>query len=91
MTGDGFDQDAWLARIGYAGSRAPTLETLQALVFAHARAIAYESIDILLKKKIPAPIGWPTAFLGGASGYNRPDSHGQGTEWQTTPRKPATI
>lgn len=50
MTNDEFDQDAWLARIGYTGSRAPTLETLQALVFAHARAIAYESIDILLDR-----------------------------------------
>ncbi|MBA4100117.1 MAG: arylamine N-acetyltransferase [Rhodospirillum sp.] len=50
MTNEEFDQDAWLARIGYAGSRAPTLETLQALVSAHAHAIAYESIDILLDR-----------------------------------------
>jgi N-hydroxyarylamine O-acetyltransferase len=50
MTGNGFNQDAWLARIDYAGSRTPSLETLQALVFAHARAIAYESIDILLDR-----------------------------------------
>jgi N-hydroxyarylamine O-acetyltransferase len=50
MTNEEFDQDAWLARIGYAGSRAPTLETLQALVHAHAQAIAYESIDILLDR-----------------------------------------
>lgn len=45
-----FDQEAWLARIGHAGPRAPTLDTLQALVLAHARAIAYESIDVLLDR-----------------------------------------
>ena len=50
MANEEFGQDAWLARIGYAGSRAPTLETLQALVSAHAQAIAYESIDILLDR-----------------------------------------
>ena len=48
MTGSGFDQDAWLARISYAGPLAPTLETLRGLVFAHAQAIAYESLDIML-------------------------------------------
>jgi N-hydroxyarylamine O-acetyltransferase len=48
MSGDGFDQDAWVARIGYAGSRTPTLQTLHELIAAHARAIAYESLDVLL-------------------------------------------
>ena len=43
-----FDQDAWLKRIGYSGSREPTLATLHALIFAHAHAIAYESLDIML-------------------------------------------
>jgi len=43
-----FDQDAWLARIGYYGSRAPTLTTLHAVLQHHASAIAYESIDVLL-------------------------------------------
>ena len=50
MSEEEFDQDAWLARIGYAGSREPTLATLKALVSAHASAIAYESIDILLDR-----------------------------------------
>jgi len=45
-----FDQDAWLNRIGYRGSRAPTLETLRGLVDAHAMAISYESIDVLLDR-----------------------------------------
>src|SRR5258706_9803197 len=48
MPGDRFCQDAWLARISYRGSLAPTLETLRGLVFAHAHAIAYESLDIML-------------------------------------------
>ena len=45
-----FDRDAWLARIGYRGPREPTLATLQALVTAHATAISYESIDVLLDR-----------------------------------------
>jgi N-hydroxyarylamine O-acetyltransferase len=50
MSDEDFDQRAWLARIGYAGSLAPTLETLRALVAAHSSAIAYESIDVLLDR-----------------------------------------
>lgn len=45
-----FDQSAWLERISYSGPLSPTLETLQALIQAHASAIAYESIDILLDR-----------------------------------------
>ena len=45
-----FDQDAWLSRIGYRGSRTPTLETLRGLVEAHSAAISYESIDVLLDR-----------------------------------------
>jgi len=48
MTGDNFDLDAWLARIGHAGSRAPTLATLRALVAAHTAAIPFESLDVFL-------------------------------------------
>jgi N-hydroxyarylamine O-acetyltransferase len=48
MPDDLFDQDAWLGRIGYTGSRAPTLATLHGLVDAHSAAISYESIDVLL-------------------------------------------
>lgn len=43
-----FDQNAWLRRIGYEGSRAPTLDTLQAVVAAHSSAISFENIDVLL-------------------------------------------
>ena len=45
-----FDQDAWLSRIEYRGSRTPTLETLRGLVEAHSAAISYESIDVLLDR-----------------------------------------
>jgi N-hydroxyarylamine O-acetyltransferase len=71
MSGDAFDLDAWLARIGYRESRAPTLETLRGLVNAHALAIAYESIDVLLDR----PPGLDLASLqkkmiiGGRGGY----------------------
>ena len=43
-----FDQRAWLERIAYSGSTAPTLETLNGLIFAHAHAISYETLDIML-------------------------------------------
>jgi len=39
-----FDQKAWFDRIGYAGPTAPTLETLNRLIFAHAHAISYETL-----------------------------------------------
>ena len=48
MTAASFDQQAWLDRIGYNGSREPTLCTLHQLIFAHSHAIAYESLDIML-------------------------------------------
>ncbi len=48
MAAELFDQNAWLMRIGYIGSREPTLNTLHDLVFAHSHAIAYESLDIML-------------------------------------------
>ena len=71
MSDDAFDQDAWLTRIGYDSSRAPTLTTLQALIAAHSSAIAYESIDVLLDR----PPGLDLASLqskmivGGRGGY----------------------
>jgi N-hydroxyarylamine O-acetyltransferase len=50
MTEASFDRDAWLNRIGYSGSKDPTLETLRGLIAAHSSAIAYESIDVLLDR-----------------------------------------
>jgi N-hydroxyarylamine O-acetyltransferase len=40
--------DAYFARTGYTGSRAPTLETLHGLVRAHVQTIPFENIDVLL-------------------------------------------
>lgn len=42
------DLDAYLARVGYQGPRAPTLSTLQALHARHGMTIAFEDIDPLL-------------------------------------------
>jgi N-hydroxyarylamine O-acetyltransferase len=46
------DLDAYFARIGYRGSRQPTLETLHALSDAHVRSIPFENIDVLLGRSI---------------------------------------
>ena len=48
MSDDAFDQNAWLKRIGYSGPVTPTLDTLNRLIFAHAHAISYETLDIML-------------------------------------------
>lgn len=45
------DLEAYFARIGYRGSRAPTLETLRALHAHHTRSIAFENLNPLF--------GWP--------------------------------
>jgi N-hydroxyarylamine O-acetyltransferase len=50
MAVEQFDIGAWFSRIGYHGSREPTLANLRLLVTAHATSIAYESIDVLLDK-----------------------------------------
>lgn len=42
------DLEQYFRRIGYNGSRVPTLETLQAIVFAHAISIPFENLDVLL-------------------------------------------
>ena len=43
MSDNQFDQKAWLERIGYTGPLAPTLETLNQLIFAHLHSIPYET------------------------------------------------
>jgi N-hydroxyarylamine O-acetyltransferase len=43
-----FALDAYLARIGHTGPRTPTLATLAAILAAHAEAIPYENIEVLL-------------------------------------------
>jgi N-hydroxyarylamine O-acetyltransferase len=49
--GHGFDLDAYLARIGYAGPRSANLDTLDAIHLAHTETIPFENLSPLL--------GWP--------------------------------
>ena len=44
---DLIDLDAYFRRIGYTGSRAPTLETLRALHFAHSTSVPFENLTVL--------------------------------------------
>jgi N-hydroxyarylamine O-acetyltransferase len=46
------DLDAYLTRIGYAGSRAPTLETLRGLHRAHFYSIPFENLEAVLRRPI---------------------------------------
>lgn len=46
------DIDAYLARIGYAGPREPTLENLRAMHAAHFRSVPFETVDIHLGRPI---------------------------------------
>lgn len=47
------DLDAYLARIGYTGDRAPTLATLRALVYAHTTTIPFENLESILGRPVP--------------------------------------
>jgi N-hydroxyarylamine O-acetyltransferase len=49
-----FDLDAYLARIGYAGPRTATFDTLEALHALHPAAIPFENLNPL--------VGWPVAL-----------------------------
>ncbi|MBP2310878.1 arylamine N-acetyltransferase family protein [Azospirillum soli] len=50
------DLDAYLARIGWTGTHAPTLATLKALHEAHPAAIPFESLDVLLGRPVSLAI-----------------------------------
>jgi len=71
MPDDAFDQDAWLARIGYQGSLTPTLDTLRELVHAQAHAISYESLDVMLGRvpKLNVPELQRKMIYGRRGGY----------------------
>jgi N-hydroxyarylamine O-acetyltransferase len=66
-----FDTQAWLNRIGYSGTLAPSLDTLHQLIFAHSHAIAYESLDIMLGRtpKLDLPALQNKMISGGRGGY----------------------
>ncbi|HEV8554044.1 MAG TPA: arylamine N-acetyltransferase [Casimicrobiaceae bacterium] len=65
------DLDAYLRRIGYGGTLAPTLPALQALHLAHATHIPFENLDILLGRSIRLDLESLQAKLvaGGRGGY----------------------
>jgi N-hydroxyarylamine O-acetyltransferase len=46
------DLDAYCARIGYTGPRAPTLAVLHALTLHHATSIPFENLDVMLGRPI---------------------------------------
>lgn len=60
------DLDAYLARIGYDGPLAPTIETLRALHRHHLDAIPFEAIDALLGRGIDIAANAVDAKLIGA-------------------------
>src|SRR4051812_46096486 len=66
-----FDQSAWFERIGYSGPVAPTLKTLNRLIFAHAHAISYETLDIMLGRppKLDVATLQSKMIAGGRGGY----------------------
>jgi len=47
-----FDLDRYLTRIGWSGSRAPTLDTLAGVLRAHMTAIPFENLDVLLGRGV---------------------------------------
>jgi len=51
------DLDAYFARIGFDGARAPTLDTLRAIHAAHPAAIAFENLDPLMGRPVALGIG----------------------------------
>ncbi|MBF6299895.1 arylamine N-acetyltransferase [Nocardia amamiensis] len=50
--GADLDLDAYLARIGFDGERAPTVAALHELVRAHTTAIPFENLEIILGRSI---------------------------------------
>src|SRR5262245_38213377 len=50
------DLDVYFERIGYAGPRTPTLESLRALHARHPEAIAFENLDPLLGRPVSLDI-----------------------------------
>ena len=66
-----FNQDAWLARIGYSSSLTPTLDTLNRLILAHSHSISYETLDIMLGRppKLDVATLQAKMIAGGRGGY----------------------
>lgn len=54
---DPVDLERYFERVGYRGSRVPTIEVLHALTAAHSESIPFENLDVLLGKPIRLEIG----------------------------------
>jgi N-hydroxyarylamine O-acetyltransferase len=67
----GFDLDAYLARIGFTGERAPTLDTLRRVQLGHATSIPFENLDPYLRRVPQLDAAALTAKLvhGGRGGW----------------------
>jgi N-hydroxyarylamine O-acetyltransferase len=65
------DLASYLDRIAYAGPRRPDLETLSGVVAAHATAIPFENIDVLLGRgvRLDTPSLTGKLVRGGRGGY----------------------
>ena len=48
----GLQLEEYFARIGYVGATSPTLETLRGVLVAHARAVPFENLDVLLGREL---------------------------------------
>ncbi len=48
--------DKYFERIGYVGSRIPSIDLLNNITLAHVRSIPFENLDILLGKNIEIDI-----------------------------------
>jgi N-hydroxyarylamine O-acetyltransferase len=71
MSGDAFDLDAWLRRIGHDGPRTPVLATLRSVIAAHTGTIPFENIDVLLGQPPKLDLGslQRKMVTGGRGGY----------------------
>jgi N-hydroxyarylamine O-acetyltransferase len=66
-----FDLEAYFARIGYSGDRAPSLETLAGIHLRHATSIPFENLDPFLKRPVLLDVESLQQKLvkGGRGGY----------------------
>jgi N-hydroxyarylamine O-acetyltransferase len=71
MSDASFDLDAYFARIGHAGSRDISLDTLKTLHFLHPQAIAFENVDPFLGRPVRLDLAslQDKIVAGGRGGY----------------------
>ena len=66
-----FSADAYFARIGWSGSRAPTLDTLAGVLRAHMTRIHWENLDVLLGRGVKLDLDslYEKIVVAGRGGY----------------------